>query len=37
VSAALLDFASPHDAEVNAERLRAKNFVIATGSRPAFL
>jgi len=28
-------FASPHEVEVNGERLRAKNFVIATGSRPA--
>ncbi|HEX7252562.1 MAG TPA: mercuric reductase [Thermoanaerobaculia bacterium] len=28
-------FASPHEVEVNGERIRAKNFVIATGSRPA--
>jgi pyruvate/2-oxoglutarate dehydrogenase complex dihydrolipoamide dehydrogenase (E3) component len=27
-------FNSPHEVEVNGQRLRAKNFVIATGSRP---
>ncbi len=27
-------FVSPHEVEVNGQRLRAKNFVIATGSRP---
>src|SRR5437773_6365568 len=28
-------FVSPHEVEVNGQKLRAKNFVIATGSRPA--
>ncbi|HEY6929403.1 MAG TPA: mercuric reductase [Thermoanaerobaculia bacterium] len=28
-------FVSPNEVEVNGERIRAKNFVIATGSRPA--
>ena len=28
-------FVSPHEVEVNGQRLRAKNFVIATGSRAA--
>src|SRR4030095_5718609 len=28
-------FVSPHEIEVNGQRLRAKNFVIATGSRAA--
>jgi pyruvate/2-oxoglutarate dehydrogenase complex dihydrolipoamide dehydrogenase (E3) component len=28
-------FTSPHEVEVDGQRLRAKNFVIATGSRPA--
>src|SRR5439155_20611959 len=27
-------FISPHEVEVNGQKLRAKNFVIATGSRP---
>src|SRR5437762_1297149 len=28
-------FVSPHEVEVNGQKLRAKSFVIATGSRPA--